>query len=95
MGVFVGGGVVSILGSKGDGVGEAKFKKCSFLIGDENSSEDDELRLMVLCDQMGLTLIRAVRRMGLEGCEMKDDFVMVEIVVWMFKVSDEDDEGVI
>ena len=47
MGVFVGGGVVSVLGSKGDGVGEARFKKCSFLIGDENSSEDEELRLMV------------------------------------------------
>ena len=46
MGVFVGGGVVSLLGSKGDGVGEARFKKCSFLIGDENSS-DEELRLMV------------------------------------------------
>ena len=47
MGDFVGGGVVSVLGSKGDGVGEAIFKKCSFLIGDENSSEDEELRLMV------------------------------------------------
>ena len=44
---------------------------------------------------MGLTLIRAVRRMGLEGCEMKDDFVMVEIVVWMFIVMDEDEDGVI
>ena len=45
--VFVGGGVVIVVGSKGDGVGEARFKKCSFLIGDENSSEDEELRLMV------------------------------------------------
>ena len=45
--VFVGGGVVSVVWSKGDGVGEARFKKCSFLIGDENSSEDEELRLMV------------------------------------------------
>ena len=44
---------------------------------------------------MGLTLIRAVRRMGLEGCEMKDDFVMVEIVVWMFIAMDEDEDGVI
>ena len=47
MGVLVGGGVVSSFESKGDGVGEARFKKCSFLIGDENSSEDEELRLMV------------------------------------------------
>ena len=36
MGVVVGGGVVSSLGCFGDGVGEAKFKKCSFLIGEEN-----------------------------------------------------------
>ena len=39
--------MVSSLGSKGDGVGEARFKKCSFLIGDENSSKDEELRLIV------------------------------------------------
>ena len=43
-GVVVGGGVVSTLGFVGDGIGEAKFKKCSFLIGDVNSSEDEELR---------------------------------------------------
>ena len=55
--VFIGGGVVSILWSMGDGVGEARFKKCSFLIGDVNSSEDEELRWMVCCDQIGLTLI--------------------------------------
>ena len=79
-GVVVGGGVVSSIGFLGDGVGEAKFKKCSFLIGDVNSSEDEELRWMVCCDQIGLTLMRAVRRMGREGCEMKDDFVMVVIV---------------
>ena len=47
MGDVVGGGVVSSLGSNGDGVGEARFKKCSFFIGDENSSEDEELRLIV------------------------------------------------
>ena len=47
MGVCVGGGVVSSLGSKGDGVGVARFKKCSLLIGDKNSSEDEELRVMV------------------------------------------------
>ena len=47
IGVDVGGGVVCSLEWMGDGVGEAKFKKCSFLIGEENSSEDDELKLMV------------------------------------------------
>ena len=47
MGVVVGGGVVSSLGCMGDGVGEAKFKKSSFLMGEENSSEDEELKLMV------------------------------------------------
>ena len=47
MGVVVGGGVVSSLGSKGDRVGVARFKKCSFFIGDKNSSEDEELRVMV------------------------------------------------
>ena len=50
MGVFVGGGVVSSLGPLGDGDGDARFKKCSFLIGEENSSEDEELRLMVVCE---------------------------------------------
>ena len=79
MGVFVGGGVVSILGSKGDEVGEARFKKCSFLIGDENSSEDEELRLMVCCGQIGLTLIRAVFLIGLVDGEVKDDLVMLEV----------------
>ena len=47
IGVVVGGGVVSLIGSTGDGVGVARFKNCSFLIGDESSSEDEELRLMV------------------------------------------------
>ena len=47
IGVDVGGGVVCILGLMGDGVGEARFKKYSFLMGEVNSSEDDELRLMV------------------------------------------------
>ena len=80
MGVFVGGGVVSVLGSNGDGVGEARFKKCSFLIGEENSSEDEELRLMVCCGHIGLTLIRAVLRIGLVDGEVKDDLVMFEVV---------------
>ena len=78
-GVFVGGGVVSVFGSKGDGVGEARFKKCSFLIGEENSSEDEELRLMVCCGQIGLTLIRAVLLIGLVDGEVKDDLVMLEV----------------
>ena len=51
----------------GDGVGDAKFKKCSLLMGDVNSSEDEELRLMDWLDQSGFTLIRAVFRMGREG----------------------------
>ena len=79
MGVFVGGGVVSVVGSKGDGVGEARFKKCSFLIGEENSSEDEELKLMVCCGHIGLTLIRAVLLIGLVDGEVKDDLVMLEV----------------
>ena len=50
MGDFVGGGVVSSLGSFGDGDGDARLRKCSFLIGEENSSEDEELRLIVVCE---------------------------------------------
>ena len=46
MGDFVGGGVSS-LGSLDDGDGDARFRKCSFLIGEVKSSEDEELRLMV------------------------------------------------
>ena len=53
-------------GSLGDGVGDARFKKCSFLMGDVNSSEDEELRLMSWLHQSGFTLIRAVFRMGFE-----------------------------
>ena len=45
MGDLVGGGVSS-LGSFGDGDGDARSKKCSFFIGDVNSSEDEEVRLM-------------------------------------------------
>lgn len=67
MGDFVGGGVVSSLGSLGDGDGDARFKKCSFLIGEVNSSEDEELRLMDWIDHSGLTLIRAVFRRGRDG----------------------------
>ena len=65
MGDFVGGGVVSSLGSLGDG--DARFRKCSFLIGEVNSSEDEEVRLIVWLDQSGLTLIRAVFRTGRDG----------------------------
>jgi hypothetical protein len=57
---------VCSFGSLGDGVGDARFKKCSFLMGDVNSSEDEELRLMDWLHHSGLTLIRAVLRMGLE-----------------------------
>ena len=65
MGDFVGGGVVSSLGTLGDE--DARFRKCSFLIGEVNSFEDEELRLMDWLDQSGLTLIRAVFRTGLDG----------------------------
>ena len=68
-------------GPFGDGDGVARFKKCSFLIGEENSSEDEELRSMVVLDGMGLTLIRAVLRMGRDGCEVIVDFVIVKVVV--------------
>jgi hypothetical protein len=67
MGDFVGGGVVSSLGSLGDGDRDERFRKCSFLIGEVNSSEDEELRLMDWLDQSGLTLIRAVFRTGHDG----------------------------
>ena len=60
MGDFVGGGVMSSLGSLGDGDGDARLRKCSFLIGEENSSEDEELRLIVVCEAKGFTLMRAV-----------------------------------
>ena len=45
IGDLVGGGVCSF-GSLVDGDGDARFKKCSFFIGEVNSSEDEELRLM-------------------------------------------------
>ena len=52
MGVFVGGGVVTTWLTFGDGVGVARFRKFSSLMGEEmicgNSSEDEELRLMVV-----------------------------------------------
>ena len=67
MGDFVGGGVVSSLGSLGDKDGDARFRKCSFLISEENSSEDEELKLIVWFDQSGLTLMRAVLRTGRDG----------------------------
>ena len=43
MGDFVGGGVVSSFGplGDGDGDGDARFRKCSFFMGEENSSEDE------------------------------------------------------
>ena len=63
MGDLVGGGVITF-GSFGDGDGDARFKKCSFFIGEVNSSEDEELRLMDWLDHSGFTLIRAVLRMG-------------------------------
>lgn len=58
------------------------MRKFSYLIGDEmirdDSSEDDELKLIVVLKQQGLTLIRAVRRMGRDGGEELFDFVIVK-----------------
>ena len=67
MGDFVGGGVVSSLGSLGNGDGDARFRKCSFLIGEENSSEDEEVKLIVWLDQSSLKLMCAVLRTGRDG----------------------------
>ena len=67
MGDFVGGGVVSSLGSLGDGDGDTRFRKCSFLMGEENSSEEEEVKLIVWFDQSGLTLMRAVFLTGRDG----------------------------
>ena len=36
------------------------LKSVHFFMGDENSSEDEELRLIVWYEKIGLTLIRAV-----------------------------------
>ena len=66
MGDLVGGGV-STFASFDDGDGDARFKKCSFLMGEVNSSEEEELRLIDWLDQSGLTLIRAVLLMGRDG----------------------------
>ena len=55
MGVFVGGEVLMTLWGLGDGVGLARLRKFSSLIGDEimsgDSSEDDELKLIVVLKQ--------------------------------------------
>ena len=57
--------MVSSLGTLGDG--DARLRKCSFLIREVNSSDDEELRLMDWFDHSGLTLIRAVFRTGRDG----------------------------
>ena len=46
-----------------------------------DSSEDEELRLMVVLQQKGFTLMRAVLLMGRDGGEMIVDFVIVKMVV--------------
>ena len=69
----------------GDGLGVARLRKFSSLIGEEmmsgDSSEDEELRLMVVLQQNGFTLIRAVHLMGRDGGEVIVDFVIVKMVV--------------
>ena len=57
--------MVFSLGTLGDG--DARLRKLSFLIGEVNSSDDEELRLMDWFDHSGLTLIRAVFRTGRDG----------------------------
>ena len=69
----------------GDGVGVARFRKFSSLMGEEmisdDSSEDEELRLMVVLQQKSFTLMRAVLLMGRDGGEVIVDFVIVKMVV--------------
>ena len=69
----------------GDGVGVARLRKFSSLIGEEmnsgDSSEDEELRLMVVLQQNCFILIRAVILMGRDGGEVIVDFVIVKMVV--------------
>ena len=52
-------------------MGVARLRKFSSLIGEEmisgDSSEDEELRLMVVLQQNGFTLMRAVLLMGRDG----------------------------
>ena len=74
--------MVVIFCGLGDGVGVTRSRQFSSLIGDEMmsgvSSEDDELRLILVLKQQGLTLILAVLLMGRDGGDELFDFVMVE-----------------
>ena len=79
-GVLVGDSVLSIFVCFGDGVGVARFRKCSLLMGEENSSEDEELMVIVLWEQIGFTLMRAVFLMGRDDVEVIVDFVIVKMV---------------
>ena len=85
MGVFVSGGVVITLLNFGDGVGVARLRKFSSLTGEEmmtgDSSEDEELRLMVVLQQNGFTLMCAVLLMGRDGGEVIVDFVIFKMVM--------------
>ena len=65
LGVFVGGGVVIVIGDCGGGVGVAKVMVMSSLMGDEMVSGDDSLEELMLTKQQGLTLILAVFLQGL------------------------------
>ena len=46
-----------------------------------DSSKDEELKLIVVLKQHGLTLILAVLLIGLDGGEEFVDFVMVKVMV--------------
>ena len=77
LGVFVGGGVVMVMGDCGGGVGVAKVRFVSSLMGDEMVSGDDSEEELKLTKQQGLTLILAVFLQGLvEG----EDFVIFTCV---------------
>ena len=49
-------------------------------MGDVNSAEVEELRLIDWLHQSGFTLIRAVLRMGRDGWEVIVDLVMAKMV---------------
>lgn len=85
--------------SLGDGVGVARLRKFSSLMGEEmisgDSSTDEELKLMVELQQNGLTLTLAVLLIGLDDGDEFVDFVIVKMVDYKCRIRDSDDDGVI
>ena len=60
-----------------------------------DSSEDEELKLMVELQQNGLTLILAVLLIGLDDGDEFVDFVIVKMVDYKCRIRDCDGDGVI